>query len=221
MDKSAAIQRYNEQTLILEKHLADIKQIVETSGSLLEGNSFYYHQSINRYNDLFNKQVNLFWCGQNIVNRVCEIGFNAGHSALLMLLGNGNNPIDFTIFDIAQHGYMKPSLNYIKSQFPKNVYEFIEGDSTIEVSRWINDNPIHCGKYDVVHVDGGHTEHCIRNDIKNASILVKRNGLIIIDDTNVPHINKYVNEYIQSGNFYEEDILETKGYRHRIIRRIH
>ena len=82
-----------------QKLLDDIQQIVIESNVLLEGNSFYYHCSLDIYSDLYTKQLNLFWSGKQAVKKICEIGFNAGHSSMLMLLGRDKTPIDFTIFE--------------------------------------------------------------------------------------------------------------------------
>jgi hypothetical protein len=76
------------------------------------------------------------------------------------------------------------------------------------------------GQYDVVHVDGGHSHHCISNDMKNADILVKVNGIVIIDDTNFRHINDCVNMYLSKGAYKELNVLKSKGYQHRIIQKI-
>jgi len=199
--------------------LDDIKQIVIDSKSSLEGNSFYVHASLNLYPDLYSKQLNLFWCGKQAIKKICEIGFNAGHSSMLMLLGRDNTPIDFTIFDIGHHLYTKPCLKYMKSQFEHINFEYIEGDSGLTMPQYINANQSCLETYDVVHVDGGHSFECISNDMKNMDLLVKKGGIVIIDDTNVNYINNYVNLYISSGKYKEMDILKTKGYPHRIIQK--
>ena len=56
--------------------------------------------------------------------------------------------------------------------------------------------------------------------MQNANILVKKGGIVIIDDTNVLHINKYVEFYLSSGKYRELDVLKTEGYPHRIIRKV-
>jgi hypothetical protein len=86
--------------------------------------------------------------------------------------------------------------------------------------KWIKSNNKYLGKYDVVHVDGGHSEHCISNDLKNTHLLVKNGGIVIIDDTNVAHINYHVDKYISTGQYKELNILKTHGYPHRIIQKI-
>jgi hypothetical protein len=85
---------------------------------------------------------------------------------------------------------------------------------------WIEKHKSMVETYDVVHVDGGHSEHCIFNDMKNANFLVKKGGIVIVDDTNMSYINDYVNIYLKSGKYREMDVVKTKGYQHRIIQKL-
>ena len=55
--------------------------------------------------------------------------------------------------------------------------------------------------------------------MKNADILLKKDGILIVDDTYMPHINERVNLYVSSGKYREVDVLVTKGYPHRIIQK--
>ena len=211
---------YESRSVEKEELLYHLKALVIDSRSILEGNSFYHHESINLYPELYNKQINLFWCGKQALTKICEIGFNAGHSSMLLLLGRDKTSLDFTIFDIGEHPYTKPCLNYIQSHFKHVNFEYIEGDSIITMPEWIESNKTLIGLYDVVHVDGGHSEQCIFNDMKNADILAKKGGLIIIDDTNMSHINEYVDSYLSSGKYIEMNITKTIGYPHRVIQKI-
>jgi len=210
---------YENKTNERQIYLNDLEQIIRNSNSSLEGNCFYYHGSLNLYPELYTKQLNLFWCGKQANTSICEIGFNAGHSTMLMLLGRDKSSINYTIFDIGDHSYTKPCLEYIKSKFTHINFEYVEGDSTIILPEWINNKDL-IGTYDVVHVDGGHTEHCIFNDMKNADKLVKMGGIMIVDDTYIPYINKYVDLYISTGNYIELNLCSTSGYAHRIIKKI-
>jgi hypothetical protein len=219
-EELANINHYENCSSEKEKLLDNLKTIVVDSKVTFEGNCFYYHNSTNLYSDLYNKQLNLFWCGKQANTKICEIGFNAGHSSMLMLLGRDKTPLDFTIFDIGHHSYTKPSLNYIRSQFQHINFEYIEGDSTVTMPKWIEENNKCLGVYDVVHIDGGHSEHCISNDIKNTDLIVKIGGIVIVDDTNAQEINKYVDLYISNGKYREINVLKTKGYPHRIIQKL-
>jgi predicted O-methyltransferase YrrM len=204
-----------------DKHVESIKQIIIDSNETPEGNIFYPHKTLDLLPTLKAKQANLFWFGKQATTKLCEIGFNAGHSAMVMLLGRNSTPLEFTIFDIVEHKYTKPCYNYVKSQFSHVSFEFIEGDSTKTMPEWIGLNSSLAGTYDVVHLDGGHSEHCIMNDLKHSDILVKKGGIIIIDDTNLRHINAHVDKIISSGKYKEiNDIIKTTRYLHRIIQKI-
>jgi hypothetical protein len=218
-DHSQLQAEYNACSAQKQVYLDDLKQIVIDSKQSLEGNSFYIHASLNLYSELYTKQANLFWCGKQATTRICEIGFNAGHSTMLMLLGRDTTPLEFTVFDIGHHAYTRPCLDYMRSKFPHVSFEYVEGDSTVTMPKWIRENGNLSGVYEVVHVDGGHTDKCIINDMKNADILVKEGGIVIIDDTNNSNINKVVDQYLASGNYKELDVLKTAGYPHRIIQK--
>ena len=211
---------YESKNAEKQNYLDDLSQIIINSNSSLEGNCFYYHTTLDLFSQLYPKQLNLFWCGKQAINNMCEIGFNAGHSTMLLLLGRDKTPLNFTIFDIGHHAYTRPCVDYIQSKFSHVNFEYVEGDSTVIMSEWINAHPDLIHKYDVVHVDGGHSEFCISNDMKNADLLVKINGIVIVDDTNVPDINKYVDLYLSNGSYIELNLLPTYGYQHRIIKKI-
>ena len=211
---------YAAQTIPVEFFLSDLLTLIEQSGEALEGNSFYYHQSTNRFTELHSKQLNLIWAGSTVKTRICEIGFNAGHSALLFCLPNQGKEIDFTIFDLCEHKYTKPCFNYLKEKFPSVKFELIDGDSLVSIPKFVVDRPEVVGTYDVVHVDGGHTEECAYNDFIQAFKLVREGGLIIVDDTNISYIDALCEKAIASGKFKEVRCLPTVGYQHRILQRI-
>jgi len=215
------ISEYNVYEAEKDKHVEAIKQIIIDSNESPEGNIFYPHKTLKLLGTLKAKQANLFWSGKQATGKLCEIGFNAGHSAMVMLLGREQIPLDFTIFDIGEHKYTKPCYNYIQSKFSYVSFEFVEGDSTKTIPEWIASHPQVAGTYDVVHLDGGHSEHCILNDMKNSDTLVKKGGIIIIDDTNIRHINVHVEKMLLSGRYKEiTDIVKTSKYLHRIIQKL-
>jgi predicted O-methyltransferase YrrM len=204
--------KYPEMLIYLE----DLKQIIleHIPETEFEGNSFYHHQSIREYPELYNKQLNLFWCGKQAPSRICEIGFNAGHSAMLLLLAS--SATTFTIFDIGHHRYTQPCLNYIEHIFPQVAFEYIVGDSTLTMPTQMEGRH---QTYDLVHVDGGHSEFCATSDMKHADILLKSGGIMVVDDTDAPQINGLVNLYLASGKYEVVDVLKTFGYPHRVIRK--
>ena len=217
MDINVVIEKFTEKAQDLERHLTALEAIVRNHGAPLEGNSFYYHNSLHRFDELYTKQMNLFWCGLQAQTRICEIGFNAGHSALLMLLGRDKTPIKFTVFDIGTHPYMRPAMEYLAKEFSHVSFECIVGDSVETMGAWVKEHHTVLGTYDVVHVDGGHTEQCILNDFSHARQIVKPDGIVIVDDTNVPYINDVVTRAIANGD-EELAVFPTTGYPHRLLR---
>ena len=219
-DTATVIRSYESHTNEVNQELDALKKLIVATGEPLEGNSFYVHQSLQLYPALFTKQVNLYWCGSQAPSRLCEIGFNGGHSALLFLLGRDTKPLDFTVFDIGHHTYVKPCLSYIQSRFPHSRFEYVEGDSTATMPAWLERNPSLVGTYDVVHVDGGHSDHCVTNDMRNADRLVRVGGLLIVDDTNHPPIARCAEAAVASGSYEDLPVLKTEGYPHLILRKL-
>lgn len=219
MDKQAALEEYN--TLNVKPYLEDLEEIVRESRYYLEGNCFFKHNTFDLYPELKPKQTNLYWCAKQLKPqaKICEIGFNAGHSALLFLLANRQKPLHFTIFDLGCHPYTRPALNYLASKFPNTVFKYIEGNSIHTFPEWIKLTKPN-QDYDLIHVDGGHTQDCIKNDMKHADSILKPDGIIIVDDTNIDHINDEVDIYLGTKDYVEIDILETSTYKHRVIKKV-
>ena len=85
--------------------------------------------------------------------------------------------------------YVKQCLQYIKNTFDFANINFIAGDSTKTIP---------------IYIDGGHSEYCINSDLKNADIICKIVGIIIID-----YINNMVEYYIKNKNYTEIKLLRT------------
>lgn len=58
------------------------------------------------------------------------------------------------------------------------------------------------------------------NDMKNADILLKVGGILVIDDSSYTQICKCINEYLYTCRYTEMHVLETFGTEHRIIKKI-
>lgn len=204
----------------IDQHVNALQKIIESTGEPLEGNCFYEHQTLKFRNELLPKQLNLFWAGFQSKTHICEIGFNASHSALLFCMANPALE-KLTIFDLFSHTYTHPTLDYLLKEFPSVSVDICPGDSKVTLPMFFKKCPEFIGIYDLVHVDGGHTEDCIANDMIFADRLVKVNGILIIDDTDNKIINSYTNKYIATGSYKEIQILETPMYSHRMLLKLH
>merc|ERR1719515_691716 len=58
------------------------------------------------------------------VKNICEVGFNAGHSAMLFLLSNPR--VKVYSFDLGLHPYTTPATALLSAQFPGR-FEFVKG----------------------------------------------------------------------------------------------
>lgn len=208
----------NEYKQIIAQHqhiLQELERIcIAAVGSVVvEGNCFCQHQNIKkRLPELIPKQVNVFSLGMHAKN-IIEVGFNAGHSALLFMLANPESKM--VCFDICEHPYTIKCFEYLQGLFGKHRLELIVGDSTLTIPKYIQDHPgIH---FDVYHLDGSHDPKIARQDFENVRDVA---DIIIFDDTSLPRLNVLVNEYIKRQWVEEILMMKTFTYEHRILRRI-
>ena len=112
------------------------------------------------------------------VRTVCEIGFNAGHSAIVWLEGLDTR---LKTFDVFRHPYSNASRNHIDRLYPGRV-TFIRGKSQETVPRYISS--VRAGvepPCDLWFVDGDHSHRTPRVDLGNALAAAAYGATIIAD----------------------------------------
>lgn len=178
----------------------------------VEGNCFCENGNVkNRLTELHAKQLNLFSLGISATN-VMEIGFNAGHSALLFLLANETSKV--VCFDDCRHSYTWACYYYLRSIFGDRLH-LVCGDSRETVPQFHQSSPD--TTFDVVHMDGSHDVETVRQDVQNTMPMMT--DVMIMDDTQVPCLNSLVDEYVNDGGWTEVPMRRTLTYEHRILRR--
>lgn len=216
--KQSVQEQYSRLEPVFNKHVDVIKQLIVDSKETPEGSTVYQHKTFNAVPHLMTKRLNLFWAGANASEKIAEIGFNAGHSCLAMLLGRNEKNTKMAIFDICEHSYVLPSFRYVQSQYGSVNWEMHSGDSTFTLPEYIKNNPDELQTYDLIHVDGGHSLHCITNDMMHALQLLRVGGLMIVDDTNIAHINSVVENYVTQGVLRDVKLVfKTKILKHRLL----
>lgn len=204
-----------------------VGEIVKAVGEPLEGNCLFKHQTMDPLPFSELKQRNFLKAGATGA-RICEIGFNAGFSAYLLLSGAvqgsaaANQKPHMLIFDLGEHRYAAPALEALRADVgDRATVEACWGDSRTGVAQWLHSHPTEIGSFDVVHVDGGHSIDCIISDMLSAVILTRPGGLIIVDDVNDLMILDVVNMWVTRGSMEVcLDYLPTFGYQHMILRRL-
>jgi hypothetical protein len=168
-----------------------IKELNQIAGSNMEGNLCYLHEQVPENNEFYKdfeiKRKNIASIAKKY-NNITEIGFNAGHSAALMLTANPN--LNLTSIDIGKHSYTVPCANVIQNYFP-NKHKLILKDSRKIVKSEIDQS-------DVVIIDGGHSFACCLLDIALCVAYCKPETLIVIDDYYYPQITEATNRFSSS-----------------------
>lgn len=123
-------------------------------------------KNINKINDIYKPIVN-----------VMEIGFNAGHSAEILL---SSSSVKLTSFDLGIHHYVLSAKEYIDMHYP-NRHTLILGDSTITIPNYIKNNKD--AQFDFIFIDGGHDYAIAKADMENCYHLAHKDTIVALDDT--------------------------------------
>ncbi len=119
------------------------------------------------------------------VRRVCETGFNAGHSTFTWLASNPD--VHVYSFDIGDHRYSRRVAESLSGMFPGRL-TLTWGDSVQTLPAFRKSNPgVSC---DVIVVDGGHTAEIAQADMDNFRPMASKTNLVVLDDYPTPHFNK-------------------------------
>ncbi|CAE7884584.1 eEF2 [Symbiodinium microadriaticum] len=106
-----------------------------------------------------------------------EIGFNAGHSALLML--SAHPKLQVIAFDLCEHAYTKPCFDILAAAFPGRL-RLVPGKSQQTLPKWTAENS---ERADLVHIDGDHDPAAARTDLRNAKTAARSGAWVVFDDT--------------------------------------
>ena len=182
-------------------HIKNITKILKNVGERVEGNLICDIRPDNYViSGNESKIKNLQYLCKN-KKKIIEIGVNGCHSLLLMLLINPN--AEYLLFDLGNHKYTIPTLNYIKTQFPDTKINMIFGNSIETIPEYIRDNQNNINSFDLIHLDGGHTEDIFSQDYINSKKLIVNKGIIIFDDYNMHRIKDFINRKIKDNEIIE------------------
>ena len=150
------------------------------------------------------------------IKQVCEIGFNAGHSALTWLVGMPDAKV--LSFDLGVHEYTTVARDVLQAKYPGRL-ELVLGDSADTVPRYLAQHPeLRCN---VIFIDGSHKYGPVVQDLLNIAPAADHEygHVLIMDDfgcvenycRNVRSaFYKLVHEY----RVQERAIITTEEYTH-------
>lgn len=183
-------------------YFESLRLLAETCDEQPEGNIYYKHGTYEVNPDTVNVQKNLLSLAK-VSDKILEIGFNMGHSCVLMLLSNPDCVVH--CLDAGIHSYTKLCWEYLNLQFPGRVVLFL-GPSHITLKTY--NGPL----LDLIHVDGCHDYNTANIDFFLSRGKVRNNGIIVFDDTWMKHLGDLWAGYINSGLVHPiPGLLETHG----------
>lgn len=197
-------------------HLLALNKLIAAEGETIEGNLFYFHQTPDFVNlppdpKRIHKRRNVHAIVKH-KRDFLEVGFNAGHSALLAL--SSNPKLKYFGLDIGIHRYTAKCAEYLKAQFPGRI-EFMIADSREGMPKLIEEGR----KFSCIHVDGGHSAEVCRMDLKHSIKLAAKGAHLILDDTRSMRITDVYNEFVASGFFVTENLCGMWEKRDNILAR--
>jgi len=212
ISSKAAIHFYTSLEPKIQQKVAEIDALVKNSGEQLEGNCFYHgNTNLTDWRFIY-KRVNYVSAIRDFnIKRMLEIGFNAGHSAVIFLEAMPQDG-EYTCLDLGEHSYSQPCFTMLKTKYPQ-IKELILGDSRQTLPNLLSKRPEYLNSFDCIHIDGGHQEDVILSDINCAHLLLKSGGILIVDDTQMPEIFNKIPMLLSNGYTFVHQI-PTFGFSH-------
>jgi predicted O-methyltransferase YrrM len=184
--------------MIDETLLRKLNLTVIESGVKMEGNLFYHHHTVpggNLFPAFESKRKNLQLLAKKF-NSILEIGFNAGHSAALML--ESNRKLHLTSVDIGDHKYVVPCSEVIQEAFPGR-HTLIVKNSNLLTSEELKG-------IKAIIIDGGHDFDVCYRDIALCIEHCKPKTVVVIDDYNFSGVRAAFDNFAK--NFTRWDKIE-------------
>ncbi|CAK9107010.1 Elongation factor 2 (EF-2) [Durusdinium trenchii] len=181
---------------MMSPQIAALDAAVELSKEPMEGNILYMHQSREPNPKNLAKQRNLFSLAASLPledSTIIEIGFNAGHSSLLMLFAHPK--VRIIAFDLCEHSYTEPCFQILVTAFPGRI-QLVPGRSQQTLPRWAQNH--RNSRADLLHIDGDHDPHAARADLRNAKAVARDEAWVVFDDTCFSPLRAVWNEALDS-----------------------
>lgn len=197
---------------VYSAHLNELNAIIEKSGEEFKGSVFYNNRTSDFSQQLFpgyrEKRRTLALLANAFLS-ICEIGFNPGHSALLLL--SSNPDLKLVSIDIGFHSSTLPCYEYLKSIFRDRI--------NLILSNSLTAFPLLHNKFDYFDcylIDGAHGLETAEADLLNCISYTPRGTKILFDDADwkppLPPLHAMISIYIAKGLLMP--LLDPQGYLH-------
>lgn len=159
------------------------------------GNFSYFEEKCKRLEEIVS---------ENKPKRILEIGLNCGHSAAIMLATCPD--AEFISLDLGDRDYIIEVAKMFENLFPK--FKFYRGDSKETLKQVMETLQ---GEIDFALIDGDHTYKSVHSDLSFVIPRISMNGLILIDDVEIPEIANAVNDS-KLNNFELVSVIRAERY---------
>lgn len=180
----------------IEKILENLTSICKNTNENIQGNCYTLDQQYVTPKFYKPKRENLALLSYKC-NTILEIGFNAGHSAAVMLSANPH--LKLTCVDIATHSYLDQCYDYLCSLFPGRI-KLLKTDSN-KIHNFMGNE--FYKTFDALHIDGHHEDEVFMYDTIGYLRYLKDNALVVMDDTQYYDINLWCESMITTPLFTE------------------
>ncbi len=189
--------------------LIELIKIIRQIGAPLEGSIFFNNLETDLRPDnlssVFLVKRRMLALTARANQKILEIGFNAGFSALLMLTANPE--LKLVSADICMHAYTLPCFDYLKMRFGDRI-DFISGNSLESMPVALSfDND-----FDVYIIDGGHGITVAEADLANIIAKARPDSLILFDDSDWPALRAMLDFYVLARKIIP--LSDVQGYIH-------
>ena len=131
-------------------------------------------------------------CGALQPVNILEIGFKKGYS-LGLILESLDGSAHLTTVDIEHGSALKEFVDLYKEELITRDLKFITKDS-----RYLLDVK---ESYNFIHVDGNHDYEFVKSDIEYALRNISIDGIIAIDDSQRPEVQRAIEETIMKSDY--------------------
>ncbi|HEX4221897.1 MAG TPA: class I SAM-dependent methyltransferase [Pseudonocardiaceae bacterium] len=108
--------------------------------------------------------------------KIVEIGFNVGFSSIAFLESAPEATV--VSFELDRRHGVELAKQFVDERYPGR-HELVIGNSVQTVPAYARD---HAGSFELAFVDGGHEYEVAVSDIRNACLLVRPGGIVVVDD---------------------------------------
>jgi FkbM family methyltransferase len=136
---------------------------------------------------------------------VCEVGFNAGHSALFWLAADA--AVNVVSFDLGKHGYTEHAAAFIAARFPgRSSLTIGPSNATLKAFAARQRGRAAC---DVVIADGGHSTADATSDIVDLRPLAKAGKhTLIVDNLEMVTVRAAWDSAVRDGTIVPIEVVD-------------